>query len=250
MNYLKKFTVICSLIIISIVLCSCGASHHLRDNVVYIDDDFTYNHLRNNGIIIGGVASQLINLSVEKRIEYSSLLSNKMLESLKDVHAIQLMNTLQFVHEIGKENYFEIMDYYDQEKTIEKETIQFIRDSTPNVNYILFAYIENENIIDKSFDQYVKDQEGKDEIETEYQKTYLLTIEFYVYDMLKEKMVMNNVIYNQAEQTETRTTSTGCFESCVENIMYTIFFGEAAEIDREEVLAKIYEKFAKDLVTI
>ena len=61
---------------------------------------------------------------------------------------------------------------------------------------------------------------------------------------------MNSVIYNQAEQTETRTTSTGCFESCFENIMSDILFGEAAEIDREEVLAKIYEKFAKDLAKI
>lgn len=250
MNYLKKFTVISSLIIISIILCTCSASHYLRDNVAYLDDDFTYNHFRNNGIIIGGVSSQLINLSVEDRMKYSSLLSNKMLESLKDAHDIRIMNTLQFVHEIGKENYFEIMDYYDQEKTIGKETIQFIRDSIPNVNYILFAYIENENIIDNSFDQLVKNHEGKDEIETEYQKTYLLTIEFYVYDIPKEKLVMNSIIYNQAEQSETRTTSTGCFESCVENIISDILFGEAAEIDREEVLAKIYEKFAKDLVKI
>jgi hypothetical protein len=247
MNSLRNITSTLLYILISLLLLSCGASHHLRDNVVYIDDDFSYNHLRNNGIIIGGVSSQLINLSVEDRMKYSSLLSNKMLESLKDAYDIQLMNTLQFVHEIGKENYLEIMDNYDQEKTIEKETIHLIRDTIPNVKYILFAYIENENIIDKSFDKYIENKDGEKELQTKYKKTYLLAIEFQIYDLLQEKMVWNNLIYNEAKQTETRTTQTGCVEGCIDNLFQTILFGEPAEIDREEVLAKIFEKFAENL---
>ncbi len=59
-------------------------------------------------------------------------------------------------------------------------------------------------------------------------------------------MVWNNVIYNEVDRTETRTTRTGCFESCIDDLMQTILFGEPAEIGREEVLAEIVKKFADD----
>jgi len=248
-NY-KKITSTRFLVIISIILCSCGASHYLRDDVIFKDADFSYNYLKNNGMIIGGISSQLINLTTEERIKYSAILSNVLLEKLKDAHNIHIINTLQFIDKSGKEKYFEIMDTFDMEKTIKMETIHFLRDTLPEAKYILFAYIENENIIDNSFEEYIVDKEGKEKLETEYKKTYLLTIEFQMYDILQEKLVLNNIIYNEAKQTESRTTRTGCFESCIDNLIQDILFGEAAEIDREEVLAKISEKFAKDLVKI
>jgi len=245
-NY-TKITLTRFLIIISFILCSCGASHYLRDDVIFKDDSFTYNHLKNNGMIIGGISSQLINLTAEERIKYSAILSNVLLEKLKDAHSIQIINTLQLINKIGKEKYFKIMDNFDMEKTVKMEIVHFLRDTLPEAKYILFAYIENENIIDNSFQEYIEDEEGKETLETEYKKTYLLTIEFQLYNVFHEKLVLNNIIYNEAKRTESRTTRTGCVESCIDNLIQDILFGEAAEIDREEVLVKISEKFAKDL---
>lgn len=238
------------LIIIAITLWSCGASHKLKDDIVYKDTDFTYNHLRNNGMIIGGISSQLINLTPEERLKYSSILSNVFLEKLKGAHNIRVITTEQFIDQIGKGEYLEIMNYFDREKTIQRETVQSLRDTLPDVKYIVFAYIENENVIDYSLEEYVEKEEGKKEIETEYQKTYLLTIEFQMFDIIQEKLVLNNIIHNESKKSETRTTRTGCFESCFDQVVNSILFGEPAEISREEVLAKISEQFAKDLAKI
>jgi len=250
MNNIKKFTLTYISILFSIIICSCGASHHLRDDIIFKANDFNYGNLKNNGLIIGGISSQLINLSPEKRVKYSSILSNVFLEKLKGAHRIHILNTSQFIDRIGKEKFFDTMAYFDTEKTITPDMVDFLRDTLPEAKYILFAHIENENIIDNSFEKYIENEEGEEELETEYEKTYLLTMEFQMYDLVQEKLVLNNIIYNQAKQTETRTTRTGCLESCIDQITNSILFGEPAEIDREEVLAKISEKFAKDLVKI
>ena len=117
----------------------------------------------------------------------------------------------------------------------------------PDIKYILIAYIENENIIDNSYEVYEDEDEQENETETEYKKTYLLSVDFKVYDLLQEKLVWNSVIYNQAENTESRTTRSGCFESFIDSIFQDILFGEPAEIDREEVLAKITDRLAEGL---
>jgi len=226
---------------------SCGASHKLTDNVVYIDNNFTYNNLKNNGLVIAGISSKRFNLVPEKRIKYGAILSNVFLEKFKNAHNIQVINTLQFVNKIGNDTYFALMDTFDTRKMLKMETVLFLRDALPDAKYILFADIKNENIIDQSYDEYIEDDDGKEELETEYAKTYLLTMEFQVYDILQKKLVFNNVIHNEAERTESRTTRTGCFESIIDNIIQDIFFGEAAEIDREEVIVRISEKFAEDL---
>jgi len=238
------------LIVVSIILCSCGASHKLTDDMIYKDAGFSYSHLKNSGMVICGISSQLIQLAPAERIKYGSLLSNVFVEKLKGAQNIHVINMPEFMTRIGKEKYFEIMHSFDLEKTVQPETVRFIRDTMPGANYILFAYIENENIIDRSVDQYIENEEGKEELETQYEKTYLLTVEFQLFDVLQEKLVLNNVLYNQAKRSESRTTGTGCVESCTSNIFQNILFGEPAEIDREEVLAKISEKFAKDLVKI
>ena len=250
MNNAKNKALIYVSILFFIILCSCGASHHLRDDIIFKDGDFSYGNLTNNGLIIGGISSQLINLTPEERFKYSSIMSNVFLDKLKDAHRIHIINTSQFITRIGKEKYLETMDYFDTEKTITPEMVYFLKDTLPEAKYILFAYITNENIIDNSFENYIENEEGEDQLETEYRKTYLLTLEFQMFDLQQEKLVLNNIIYNEAEQSETRTTRTGCFDSCIDQITNSILFGEPAEIDREEVLAKISERFAKDLVKI
>jgi hypothetical protein len=229
------------------LLPSCGAKHYLRDNVIYRDVNYSHDHLKNNGLIIGGISSQLIDLTDKERIKYSATLSNVLLEKLKDAHTIRVTNTLQLIGKIGREKYFNIMENFDETKLLEKESMHFMRDSIPDTKYILLAYIENENIIDNSYEEYIEDDEGKEKIETKYRKTYLLAIEFQIYDLLQEKMVWNNLIYNEAEQTESRTTRTGCVEGCMDQLIQTILFGEPAEIDREEVLTKIVKKLAENL---
>jgi hypothetical protein len=246
MNYFKKIMSIQIFVLTFMLLFSCGAKHHLIDNVVYKDDNFTYNHLKDNGIIVGGLSSPVVELSRKERIEYGSIISNILVDKMKDVHTINIINTIQLVDKLGKEKYFEIMENFDEVRMIKRENIQLIRDSIPYIKFMLLTSIENENIIDKSYQKYIEVEEEKT-IETEYVKTYLLTINFQIYDIFQEKMVWHNVIYNQAENSETRSTRTGCFESCMDDIIQTILFGSPAEIDRKEVLAKTVEKFVKDL---
>jgi hypothetical protein len=246
MNDLRKITLACFFIILSILFFSCGAKHHLIDEVIYRDDNFTYDHLVDNGMIISGISSRQVYLTFEERFEYSTILSNVLLERLKGVHTINIMNTSQLLDKIGKEEYLKIMETLDEEKIFREETLRFMRDSIANANYILLAYIENENIFDRS-SEYVESDESGEELITDYERIYLLTIEYQIYDLLQEKMVWNNSIHNEAEKTETRTTRTGCVESCIDNVINSILFGSPAEINREEVLAKSCEKFAENL---
>jgi hypothetical protein len=246
MKNLNKFFQIFGLITLILLLFSCGASHSLRDESLYKDDSFAYDHLKNNTMIIGGIASQMIKFTNEDRIRYSSIVSNILVEELEEVHKINMISTRQLISKIKKDDYFAMMEDFDLEHVFVVEDIRFIRDAVPNAKYILLAYIENENIIDRSYDEYVE-VEGEEQIETDYEKTYLLTIDFQLYDLLEEKMVWKNVIYNQAERTETRTTETGCFESCMDNMFQTMLFGSPAEIDRDEVIAETVERLAKNL---
>ncbi len=246
MNNLNKIIFTHFYIIITILFLSCGAKHYLKDEEIYKANNFSYNNLTNNGLIIGGISSQVIQLTNEERIEYSSILSNVLLEELKDVHKINIISSVQLIEKLGTANYFDIMENFDIGQELTIENIRFIGNSIPNIKYILLAYIENENIIDRSFDKYIEDEDGR-KLETDYEKIYLLTIDFQIYDISQEKIVWNNVIYNEAERSETRTTETGCFESCMGGIIQTILFGPPAEINREEVIAKTVEKFAENL---
>jgi len=246
MDCFKKVILIQIFLLVSMLLFSCGAKHHLTDDIVYKDDAFAYNILKENGIIIGGLSSPVVELSRQERIEYGSIMSNILIDKMEDVHTIKIINTLQLVEKLGKQKYFEIIENFDHAEMINRENIQIIQDSIPDIKFMLLASIENENIIDRSYQQYIEVDE-KEQIETEYLKTYLLTINFQIYDLYQEKMVWHNVIYNQAEQSETRTTGTGCLESCMDDILQTIMLGPPAEINRKEVIAKTVEKFAKDL---
>jgi hypothetical protein len=123
-----------------------------------------------------------------------------------------------------------------------------IRESPIDSKYFLVAHIVNENIIDDSSREYIENENNKNKsVETTYEKTYLLTINFQIYDLDQKKQVWSNVIYNQANRSESRTTRTGCFESCVDTIIDNIIMGSPAEISREEVFAKMIEKFVENL---
>lgn len=247
MNYFRKIPFAHCLILFSIIFLSCSTGHHLRNDIIYKEADFTPAKLKDNGLIICGISSEVVDLSREERAKYSSVLSNVLLEKLKNVHTIRVINTLQLIDKMGSENYFNMMGILDHKPLLKKETMFFMRDSIPDAKYVLFAHIENENVIDDSYEEYIENEEGKERIETEYHKTYLLSIDFKLYDLLLERMVWNDKIYNEVERNETRTTRTGCFESCVDNFIKDILFGEPAEIGRDEVLTKIVERMAFDL---
>jgi hypothetical protein len=250
MNYITKILFAVLIILTSFLLCSCGASHSIQEDVIYKDDNFSYNQLINNNVANGGVFSHLRNITYDQKTEYSFLLSKVLLEKLTDVHRITMVSTGQLINETGKDNYLIIMDNIEFEGILNNEDIIFIKESMPDLNYLLLAYITNENIIDRSETERVKNEEGKEEYKTDYMKTYLLTVEFLLYDLIQENMVYNIVVYSQAEKTESRTTETGCCEGGISSFISNIIHGPPAEISRDEVLAKIYERFAEQLSSV
>ena len=238
MNYLNKILFVHTIIIISLLLCSCGTKHSISDNIIYKDDNFSYNNLMSNGLVIGGIASQDINFTINERIQYSSLLSSILIDELKDVHII---NTSQLMGKIGKENYLSIMKEFDVEQMLLEEAMRFIGESMPEVEYIVLVYIENENISNESSTEY---DEGK--YVTVYKTTYSLSAEFQIYDLFQEQMVWNNVIFNEA----LKTSKSGTTEGLLSVVMGDVVSSAFVTIDREDVLEEIYEKFADNLVKI
>jgi len=247
MDHTRK-TILKQFVLLTLILLySCGASHDIVEEVIYRDASFSYNHLKKNEVAIGGIASQQIFFTDVERMRYSSLLSTILIEQLKDVHNINIINTSQLMQRIGQENYFDLMKDIDVEQRLIDEAMKFLKDEIPEIEYMIIATIENENIIDRSNSERIKDETGEDKYETDYNKTYFITVKFQIYDLFKEKIIWNILMYNKAERSETRTTDTGCVESCVSGAINSILFGSPAEISREEVLSEIFKKFAEKL---
>jgi hypothetical protein len=240
MNYFKKILFAHSIIIISLLLCSCGTKHSISDNVIYKDDDFSYNQLKNGGVVIGGIASQRINFTREERIEYNSHLSTIMIKELKDV---RIINTSQLVGKIGGKNYVGIMEDFDGEKMLTNEDIRVIKESISEIEYIIFAYIDSENTRNESYTEQTADDKGK--YKTVYKTTYSLAAEFQIYDLSREQMVWNNIMYNEAVKTQDRTEDS-FFGVVTGDVISSAF----VEIDREDVLEEIYEELAEVLAEI
>ncbi len=236
-------------ILICILFLACGASHKMIDDVVYKDENFTYQNLKKNGLIVGGLCTDIIELSREQQLKYSSMLSNVLIEKLPDVSVIHIINPMQLMDKMGSDPYSFMMEDYNTQKALSQDWADTLKVVLPNVQYVLFAYLVNENIVDESHDKYVQSDKGE-ETQREYQKTYFITVEFHLYDLLRKELVWENSIFNKAQRTESRTTETGCLESCVNDIFQQILFGEPAEISREEVFVKIVEKFSKDIAKI
>jgi hypothetical protein len=246
MNSCIREVFTCFFIVISILLLACGASHKMIDDIIYVDENFSYNNLKKNGLIVGGMCFDVIEISREDRLEYSSTFSNVLIEKLKDVSMIQITNPMQLIDKMGQTSYFNMMKDYDHQKALSRLWADTLEVILPDVQYILFAYLVNENIVDESYDRYVESDEGE-ELETEYKKTYFITVEFHLYDLFRKELVRENSIFNKAQRTESRTTQTGCFESCMNSLFQHLLFGEPAEISRDEVFVKIVEKFAEDI---
>jgi predicted transcriptional regulator len=240
MNYFKKILFAHSIIIISLLLCSCGTKHSISDNVIYKDDDFSYNQLKNGGVVIGGIASQRINFTREERIEYNSHLSTIMIKEFKDVRVI---NTLQLMYKIDTDNYYSLIKEYDTEQMLSNEDMRVIKESIPEIEYLIFVIIENENIRNNSYRESTADSDGK--YKTVFKTTYSLTAEFQIYDLSREQMVWNNIMYNEAVKTQDRTE-----DSYLGAVVGDIMSGVFVSIDREDVLEEIYEELAEVLAEI
>ena len=240
MNYLKKILFAHLIIIISLLLYSCGTKHFIRADVIYKDDNFSYNHLIKNAVVVGGIASQKIIITNNERSQYSSLLSTILIEQLSDVHII---DTSQLMNEIGKENYFSIMKNFVVEQMLTNEDMQIIRESMPEIAYIILAYIENESTSNESYTENTADDHGK--YKTVYKTTRSLAVEFQIYDVLEEKLVWSNIIYNETVKTNSRTD-----DNFLGVVVGDVISGAFVTIDREDMLEEIYEKFAEDLVKI
>ena len=250
MKYLLKILLHYSTVILVFLFCWSCAYHSISEDVLYKDENFSYNDLLDSKILNCGVFSQVNDITYDDKIQASFLLSNILFEQLKNVHRINIISTGQLIDEIGTENYQIIMYNFEDEGILNIESVGFIKESIPDLDFLLLAFIKNENIIDYSETETLENEKGEEENKTHYEKTYLLTVEFQLYDMQQEYITYNIVVYNQAERTETRTTDTGCCEGGITSIISDILSGPPAEISREEVLANIYEKFAHDLSEI
>jgi hypothetical protein len=228
------------------VFLTCGAKHKLVDDLVFKDEGFAYQNLKKYGLIVGGMSSDVIEISRRDRLEYGTTLSNVLIEKLKDVSMIKITNPRQLMDNLGQDQYFALMEDLDDHKALSRDWADTLNKGIPDTRYVLFAHILNENIVDQSH-EYTVTKGEEDELETEYTKTYYITVDFLLYDLLRQELVWENSIFNQAQRTESRTTQSGCFESCVNDIFQQILFGEPAEISREEVFVKIVEKFAEDI---
>jgi hypothetical protein len=237
MNYFKKILFIHSIILISLLVCSCGTTHSIRDDVIYKDDNFNYSQLMNGGVVIGGIASQRINFTKKERNQYSSHLSTILIEELKDV---RITNTSQLTGKIGKRNYYSIIKEYDTEQMLSTEDMRVIKESFPEIEYILFVYIESEHINNDSYTESTADSEGK--YKTVYKTTYSLAAEFQIYDLSREQLVWNNIMYNEAVKTQNREE-----DSFLGVVTGDVMSSAFVEIDREDVLEEIYEEFAEGL---
>jgi predicted transcriptional regulator len=240
MNYLKKILFVHLVAIISFLLCSCFTKHSISDNVIYKDDSFSYNQLMNGGVVIGGITSKQINFTREERIQYNSHLSTIMIKELKDV---RVSNTLQLMGKIGTDNYYSIMKEYDSEPMLSNQDMRVIKESIPEIEYIIFVFIENEHISNDSYTENTADSEGK--YKTVFKTTYSLAAEFQIYDLSREQLVWNNIMYNEAVKTEDRTE-----DSSIGVVVGDIMSGVFVTIDREDVLEEIYEELADGLAEI
>ena len=197
MNYLKKILFAHLIIVISILLSSCGASHSISEDVIHKDDSFSYNNLLNNDLVNGGVFSQIENLNYVDKIHSSFLLSKILYEQLKDVHKINMITTGQLINEIGKDNYLNIMDNFEMEEILNNESISVIKESMPDLNYLILAHITNENIIDYSETERVKNEKGERRFKTTYSFMIVKTDIFRTIQMLKDRdLVISKVFYD------------------------------------------------------
>jgi len=238
MTYLNKILFVNSIIVINLLLYSCGTTHSIRDDVLYRDDNFSYNQLMNGGVVIGGIASQDINFTNEERTRYNSHFTATMFKELKDA---QIISTSQFIEKIGKENYLSIIKDFNSKRKISNEELHVIKESIPEKEYIIFTYIDSENIKNESYSEQTADAEGK--YKTVYQTTYSLAAEFQIYDLSREQMVWNNMIFNEAVKTQNREE-----DSLLGVVTGDVISSAFVEIDREDVLEEIYEKFVESLL--
>ncbi len=229
-----------------LVISSCGPSHGLRDEHIEQDVRFGFDKLRGSSLLVAGVASEQPLFAAEERVRTGGMLSNMLIEKLGGAHGIRIVGSGQLVGSMGLDAYGGLMTRVDREGGLMHEDLPVLRDAVGEFDYILLAYITNENVIDFEDERTVPTKDGS-ERETEYEKRFYLTIDFQIYEVKHEKMVWSNVIYNEAVNTETRSTPSGCVESCFSSLLQTILFGTPAEISREEVLDEMVERFAENL---
>ena len=170
----------------------------------------------------------------------TSNIPSKWIKEFKDVRVI---NTLQLMGKIGTDHYFSIIKEFDAWPKLSNEDMRVIKDSIPQIEHIIFVFIENEYISNDSYTESTKDSEGN--YNTVFKTTYSLSAEFQIYDLSREQMVWNNIMYNEAVKTQERAE-----DSSIGVVVGDIMSGVFVEIDREDVLEEIYEKFAEDLIKL
>ena len=250
-NIMKKSISSLIFLIASILILSCSTTHTLHEKIIYKDDDFNNEKLHNSRFVIWGISSNL-DIGDQERINYSVLLSDILYhKKLQTSHSIDIVHTNQLMYRIGETDLINMMKKFDQDKIFDQKTMQFVRDTIPDAKYLLIAFIKNENIVDDTpYEEYVKDDGEKEKLQTTYKKTYILTVEFQIYDTFLGKLVLNSSITNETKRTEKVVEEP---VDSVGDLVLDILLGdstdtEPAKIDRKKVLVKTFEKFADQLL--
>lgn len=231
----------CAALVLAALLCtSCGSSIKIFDDRFEQDIGFGFDDLRKGTLLVAGAAAEPGFFAAEERVRFGSMVSNMFLEQLGGAPGIRVVGTGTAVRQLGLDAYEGFMRNVDHEGGLSREDIPFIDSVAADIRHVLVAYVTNENVMDFADEEYSSDGE---EVTTRYEKRYYLTIDFQLYDLAREKMVLSHVLHNEASRTESRTTSTGCVEGCVGSVLQSLFFGTPAEISREEVLSEMMQRF-------
>jgi len=230
----------------------CSVKHTLHENILYKDDNFNQDHLRNNRCVILGISSGLANLTDQERMHYSILLSDILYHKKWNTsHSADLIHVNQLKNIIGETDLIRTMKAFDDTETHNQKIWKFVRDTIPNAKYLLTAFIKNETIKnDTPCEEYIKDDSGDEKLRTTYHKQYTLTVEFRIYNTHQGKLVWNSSITNEANRTEQVVEEP---VNSVGELVFDILLGDSedtdpARIDRRKVLVKTFEKLADQLL--
>lgn len=225
---------------------SCGPSSSVYDDRIEQDLGFGYDDLKKGSLLVAGISATPGYFGAQERARLGGTLANLLLAALHGAPGLHIIGPGTVVQRLGLDSYDDMMRGIDEEGGLSRQYLPVLDSVAPDIRHVLVAYVTNENVMDFADEHYSEDGE---EVTTDYEKRFYLTVDFQLYDIRYEKMVFSHIVHNEAMRSESRTTSTGCVEGCMQSVLQNLLFGTPAELNREEVLSEMVERFAERLRT-
>ncbi|MBN1781984.1 hypothetical protein JW948_12705 [bacterium] len=251
MEPLLKKVLRCGCATAVLLIYSCSVKHVINQTVLYQDNDFAVQSLKNNRLVVGGIASKAVPLTDKQRLSYSDLLSEALFrQSMESAPSMDVVQTRQLVFKTGEACCLRLMKAFDTGKEFDEETCRLIRDTLPDVHYILYAVIENETDELTSSEKHKKDDKDREVLETTYRRTVTITVEYHILDLAAGKTAWAGSMKNTAKRKEEVTEN---HVDSLTELAVNIIFSEdehknPARIPRKEILEKMFEEFAENLL--